>query len=126
MEKDGVLLVSSAILGIDQETAFINGKVYHIYPPTIRRLVGAVSCLKENKGETVKDIIFNSDLDGLCNALSWFIQGDTSLHDEFYDSPVGEVQEAALTAFTLIDPQNFIKLSALQRNVRSLIAKPRS
>ena len=124
--KDGVTLISSAILGIDQESVFINGKVYHIYPPTIRKLVGAVSCLKECEGDTIKDIIFSTDYDGECKALSWFIKGDESLRDEFYDSPHNEVQEGLILAFSLIDPKNFIKLSALLRNVRSLIARPRS
>lgn len=122
---DGVKLVSSAILGIDQESVFVNGKVYQIYPPTIRRFVGAVASMKESNGESIKDLILNMDMEGACKALSWFIQGDESLAESFKDAKVSEVQEGLLTAFSLIDPQNFIKLSALQRNVRSLIAKPR-
>ena len=122
---DGVKLVSSAILGIDQESVFVNGKVYQIYPPTIKRFVGAVASMKESNGESIKDLILNMDMEGACKALSWFIQGDESLAESFKDAKVSEVQEGLLTAFSLIDPQNFIKLSALQRNVRSLIAKPR-
>lgn len=122
---DGVKLVSSAILGIDQESVFINGKVYHIHPPTIRRFVGAVGAMKESKGESLKDIILNLDMDGACKALSWFIEGNESLYETFLDARVDEVQDALIRAFSLIDPKNFIKLSALQRNVRSLIAKPK-
>ena len=122
---DGVKLVSSAILGIDQESVFINGKVYHIYPPTIRRFVGAIASMGETKGDTIKDVIFNTDMDGACKALSWFIEGNDSLYETFLDAPVSEVQSGLITAFSLIDPQNFIRLSALQRNVRRLIAKPR-
>ena len=122
---DGVKLVSSAILGIDQESVFVNGKVYHIYPPTIRKLVGAINCMRECTGESIKDLIFNMDLEGSCKALSWFINGDESLGAVFMDAPVNEVHEALMVGFSLIDPQNFIKLSALQRSVRSLIAKPK-
>lgn len=123
---DGIQLVSSAILGIDFETVMLGGKVYHIYPPTIKRFVGAVSCMKESKGETIKDIIMGLDLEGACSALSWFVAGDESLKKTFLDCGINDVIEALITAFGMIDPQNFIKLSALQRNVRSLIAKPRS
>lgn len=122
---DGVQLVSSAILGIDQESVFINGKVYHIYPPTIKRFVGAVSCMKASGGETLKDVIFNMDMEGACKALSWFIKGDESLYETFLDARVSEIQESLIKAFSLIDPQNFIRLSALQKSVRSLIAKPK-
>ena len=122
---DGVKLVSSAILGIDQESVFINGKVYHIHPPTIRTLVGAISCMKESKGDSLKDIILNMDLEGACKSLSWFINRDESLYETFLDCPVYEIQDALIKAFSLIDPQNFIRLSALQRNVRRLIARPR-
>ena len=122
---DGVKLVSSALLGIDQESIFINGKVYHIYPPTIRRFVGAVGCMKDFRGETIKDVIFGLDMDGACKALSWFIEGDESLYESFLDAPLSEVQQGLIISFSLVDPQNFIRLSALQKNVRRLIARPR-
>ena len=122
---DGVQLVSSAILGIDFEPVMIGGKVYQIYPPTIRKFVGAVSCLKETKGESFLEIIMGMDLVDSCRALSWFIKGDESLKDVFLDCPLSEVQEGLIKAFGLVDPQNFIRLSALQRNVRRLIARQR-
>ena len=121
---DGVQLVSSAVLGIDQEAVFIGGKVYHIYPPTIRRFVGAARYLK-GEGETLKDIILSMDMDGAAKALSWLIRGDESLYDTFLDCPVNEVQDGLIVGLGMLDPQNFIRLSALQRNVRSLIARPR-
>ena len=123
--EDGVKLVSSAILGIDMESIFINGKVYHIHPPTIRRFVGAVSCMKAADGDSIKDIIFNLDMDGACKSLSWFVAGDESLYEEFLDAGIYEVQNGLIMAFSMIDPKNFIKLSTLLKNVRSLIARPR-
>ena len=122
---DGIELVSSAILGLDQEAVFINGKVYHIYPPTIRKFVGAVRYLKEGKGESIKDILFSMDMEGACKSLSWLINGDESLYETFLDAPVSEIQEGLIKGLSLIDPGNFIRLSALQRNVRGLIARPR-
>ena len=123
---DGVKLITSAILGLDLETVFIGGKVYTIHPPTIRTLAGVINCMDESKGESIKDVILKMDLIGSCKALSWFIQGNESLYEAFLDCPVSEVQEGVIKGFSLIDPKNFIALSALQRNVRSLIAKPRS
>lgn len=66
------------------------------------------------------------DMEGACKALSWLIQGDEGLYETFLDCPASEIAEAVSKGLSLIDPQNFIKLSALQKNVRSLIAKPKS
>lgn len=120
---DGVKLVSSAILGLDFENVFIGGKLYQIYPPTIRKFVGAVSVMNNAPGDTVKDMILGMDLEGSCKALSWLIRGDESLYETFLDAGVDEVQEGLIKGFSLVDPQNFIRLSALLRNVRRLIAK---
>lgn len=123
---DAVEMISSALLGIDQEAVFIGGKVYHIYPPTIRRLVGAVRYLKGGEGETIKAVVLSMDMEGVVKALSWLIRGDESLYDTFLDAPAGEVMEGLVKGLSLVDPGNFMRLSALQRSVRSLIAKPRS
>ena len=122
---DAFELVSTAALGIDQEAVFINGKVYHIYPPTIRRMIGAVRCLRGGTGETIKDVILSMEPEGMAQALSWLIAGNDSLSDTFMDAPVNEVAQAIVVGLDMLDPRNFIRLSALQRNVRSLIAKPR-
>ena len=121
---DAVELVSSAVLGIDQEAVFVGGKVYHIYPPTIRRLAGAVRYLKGG-GETIKDVLLSMDIDGLAHALSWLVRGDESLYEVFLDCPAGEVLDGIIKGLELLDPRNFMMLSALQRNVRSLVARPR-
>ena len=119
-------MISSALLGIDQEAVFIGGKVYQIYPPTIRRFVGAVRYLKGGEGESIKDVVFNTDMDGVAKSLSWLIAGNEGLYEAFLDAPMDEVMEGLVKGLSLIDPGNFTRLSALQRNVRSLIAKPRS
>ena len=123
---DGARMIASSILGLDMETVFVGGKVYVIHPPTIRTLAGVTHCMSEVKGDTIKDLIMNLDCEGSCKALSWFIKGDESLWETFMDCPLSEVLDGVVKGFSLIDPQNFIRLSALQRNVRSLIAKPRS
>ena len=118
-------MVSSAVLGIDQEAMFIGGKVIHIHPPTIRRFAGAVRYLKGD-GSTLKDVVLSTDAEGLAKALSWFVAGDESLYEFFLDCRLDEVQSGVILALDLLNPENFIRLSALQRNVRSLIARPRS
>ena len=122
---DAVEIISSAVLGIEREAAFIGGKVYHIKPPTIRRFAGAVRYLK-GTGDTLREVVLSTDGEGLAKALSWFVAGDESLAEVFLDCPLAEVQQGLILALGMLDPQNFIRLSALQRNVRSLIARPRS
>ena len=123
---DAVEMISAALLGIDHEAVFIGGKVYHIHPPTIRRLAGAVRHLKGGEGETMKDVILSLDLEETAKALSWLVEGNESLYDVFLDAPANEVVEGVVRGLSLIDPTNFTRLSALQRSVRSLIARPRS
>lgn len=122
---DGAKLVSSAILGIDVETVFVGGKVYVIHPPTVRTMAGVVSCMRECPGETIRDIIIGMDYEGSAAALSWLVNGDASLKEEFLGAPLGEVQSAVITGLGMLDPANFIRLSALLRNVRRLTARPR-
>ena len=117
--------MSSAILGIDVETVFVGGKVYVIHPPTVRTMAGVVSCMRECPGETIRDIIIGMDYEGCAATLSWLVNGDASLKDVFLDAPLGEVQSAVITGLGMLDPANFIRLSALQRNVRRLTARPR-
>ena len=123
---DAIEMVSSAVLGIDQEAVFIGGKVYHIYPPTIRRLVGAVRYLKGGEGESIREVVLSMDLEGVAKALSWLVEGNESLYEVFLDAPINDVMEGVIKGLSLIDPGNFMRLSALQKSVRSLIAKPRS
>ena len=104
---DAVEIVSSAVLGIECEAVFVGGKVYHLRPPTIRRLAGAA-------------------MEGQAHALSWLVEGNDSLFETFMDCRVDEVQEGIIRGLGMVDPKNFTTLSALQRNVRSLIARPRS
>lgn len=123
---DAVELVSSALLGIDHEAVFIGGKVYHISPPTIRRFVGAVRYLKGGEGESIREVVLSMDLEGAAKALSWLVEGNESLYEAFMDAPVDEVLDGVIRGLSMIDPGNFMRLSALQRSVRSLIARPRS
>lgn len=122
---DAIEIVSSAVLGIDIESVFIKNRVYNIKPPTIRRFVGAARYFRECKGDTLADIIRSMDMEGATKALSWLIEGNESLAETFMDAPMDEVVNALIKGIGMIDAKNFIRLSALQRNVRSLIAQPR-
>lgn len=123
---DAVEIVSSAVLGIECEAVFVGGKVYHLRPPTIRRLAGAAMHLRGGEGDTIKDVVLSMDLEGQAHALSWLVEGNDSLFETFMDCRVDEVQEGIIRGLGMVDPRNFTTLSALQRNVRSLIARPRS
>ena len=124
---DAVKLVSGEILGINSETVSIGGEVYVMNPPTIRRLVGASMYLGGvSSFENVTELVRAVASDDLARALSWLVQGDESMTEKFLDCDVNEVALGVVVGINMIDPGNFTALSALARNARSLIAKPRS
>ena len=118
-------IVNGAILGMDYKTVTVNGKVYVIYPPTIKKLAGAGYYLSNiNDGVTLKDLISSlGDMEMAAHALSWLIQGDDSLFDEFINGTFEEIVDALETAYSLISTQSFLKLSGLAKNVVNLTAK---
>lgn len=124
-ELDGAKLVAGAILGLDYRYAIVNDKAYIISPPTIAKMAGAAYWLSDlSEGETVRDILSNfKNYESLAKALSFLIQGDDSLTEELSKATPKEVIDGIETAFTLIGVENFIKLSALLRSARVLIAK---
>ena len=124
---DGVELVSSAILGIDAEVVEVGGKIFLAHPPTISRIAGAGMYLKKiAEIDNVGDIVEALSSEDLANALSWLLVGSAEKAKEFLDADVNQVAAGIVTCLQMIDPGNFTKLSALSRNVRRLIAKPRS
>ena len=120
---DGVRLISSEVLGIACESVIIGGKVYVIFPPNIKKICGAGLYLSGIKGNTLAEMLSSlQDIECVCKALSWFIQGDESLTEELMEGTLKEVTEALVKAVSLIGIENFPKLSGLARNVRSLVA----
>lgn len=123
---DGAKLVSSAVLGIDCETVIVGGEVYVIYPPTIERLAGAGYHLSDLKGNTIAEMLSNlTDLFSACKALSWFIEGNESKAGKLSKGTLKEVCDGLEKAISMIGIENFVRLSASARNVRSLIATTR-
>lgn len=118
-------IVNSAVLGVDFKTVVVNSKAYIIMPPTIHKIAGAGYYLSEmGKGSSISEMI--NDMKNISNvayALSYFIQGDDKLYDEFTQADFNEVISAMEVAFSLISTQDFLKLSILARNVQSLTAK---
>lgn len=125
--KNAAKLVSSAILGIDGETVVVGGKVYFVYPPTIKKIALASYHLSDiGRGETLRDVIRDmQNAEGAARALSCLISGDESLAEDFINSPYEEVIDALEIGLSLVSAQSFCKLSALARNVQSLTAKQR-
>lgn len=120
-------IVSSSIIGKDFETVVVNGKAYVILPPTIHKIAGVSYCLSDigeanTIGEIVKAI---KDISAAAKALSWLIKGDESLEKELSEGELGEVVEALETGISMISAENFLKLSALAKNVAILTAKPK-
>ena len=127
MKKKAAKIVNSAILGMDFRTVVVAGKAYVIKPPTIKKLAGAGYWLADiDKGESVKDILLSlHDASKLTKALSWFINGDESLSDELSEGTLSEIADALETAYSLLSTKDFLRLSALARNVTNLTAKQR-
>ena len=120
-------LISDAIVGNDFKTVIVNNKPYTIYPPTIHKIAGAVSCFSSiDIGESVcfKDIfMLCKDNMMLAKALSWMIKDDESLTEELSKGTNSEVVDALLIAFSLVSTEDFLKAVSLMKNVLSLTAK---
>lgn len=122
---DAAKIVSSAIIGMDYRLVVVNDKSYIIHPPTIARLAGAMFWLSElGDGKNLKEVISSmAKIENLAHALSWLIKGNDELAEELAQAQIKEVIDAIEMAFTLIDAENFVRLSALVRSARPLIAK---
>lgn len=120
-------MIASAIIGLDYKTAIVNDKCYFIHPPTIAKIAGASYWLCDfGEGKTLRDILSSlSKSENLSKALSWFIQGNDELSDELSQGTMTEIVDGIEAAFSMIDAQNFTKLSALLRSAKLLIAKPK-
>lgn len=118
-------IVNGSLLGMDFETAIVNGKAYVIMPPTIHKIAGAGYYLSNlGEGATVRDILMSlKDIEAASYALSWFIQGNDSLSEELSKGTQEEVTEALGMAISMISAENFYKLLVLAKNVASLTAK---
>ena len=125
--KSASKVVSAAILGLDGKTVVVGGHAYHIMPPTIKRIAQAAYYLSDvEDAETLREMFMTiGKLELICSALSCFIQGDDSLCEELMNGTVDELSEALETAYSLVSVENFLRLSALARNVANLTAKQR-
>ena len=124
----GAKMISSALLGLDVETILINNKAYVIAPPTIGKLAAAGRYLSDiGDGQTMTDVLMtiSTGAEGAAKALSCLIKGDESLYKEFKEATLDEIVAGLEKAFGLISAENFIRLSALMRNVANLIARPK-
>lgn len=122
--SNGSKVVSASIIGADLVNVMVNNKVYSIFPPTIHKLAGAGLYLSDFGDEqTFRDVIKSiNNSDKLAHALSWLIKGDNSLVNELEQGTFDELVDAVSQAYSLVSIENFIKLSALAKNVAMLIA----
>lgn len=122
--SNGSKVVSASIIGADFVNVMVNNKVYSIFPPTIHKLAGAGLYLSDfGNEENVRDILISiNNADKLAHALSWLIKGDDSLVNELEQGTFDELVDAVSQAYSLVSIENFIKLSALAKNVAMLIA----
>ncbi len=120
-------LVAGALTGRDGVPFLVNNRRYVMRPPTIRRLAAAGYHLAGyDAGRTMGELLASiTDMGRLCKALSCFLKGDESLASELMDGAPEDVVHGLELAYTMLDPQVFIKAVGLARNVASLIAQPR-
>lgn len=126
-KNEGARMVASAIIGLDYRIIVVNDKSYIIHPPTIAKIAGATYWLCEtDDGKTLREILVSlSKSENLTKALSWFIQGNEDLGEELTKGTLDEIVNGIEAAFSMIEAQNFMKLSALQRSASLLVAKPK-
>lgn len=125
--NEGARMVASAIVGLDYRIIIVNDKSYIIHPPTIAKIAGATYWLCEaGDGKTLREILVSlSKSENLTKALSWFIQGNEDLSEELTKGKLDEIVNGIEAAFSMIEAQNFMKLSALQKSASLLVAKPK-
>lgn len=123
----GAKIVSEALAGIDFRTFVVNGKGYTVYPPTIYKLAGAISCLSDIKdGDTLKSLLLSlGDSVKYAEALSWFVQGDDSLKPEFQHGTLNEIVNALEICMSMVDIKVFLKAVSLAKSVSQLAAESR-
>lgn len=82
--NQGAKIISESIIGGDFRTVFVGGKAYTVYPPTIYKLVGAISHLSDvQEAENLKNVLLSlGESEAYSKALSWLITGDESLSEE--------------------------------------------
>lgn len=126
-KNEGARMVASAIVGLDYRIIVVNDKSYIIHPPTIAKIAGATYWLCEaGDGKTLREILVSlSKSENLTKALSWFIQGNEDLGEELKKGTLDEIVNGIEAAFSMIEAQNFMKLSALQKSASLLVAKPK-
>ena len=127
MEKNASKVVTSAMLGLDGETIIVNGKAYFIFPPTIKKIAGMGYFLSDfGDEERMSDFIRKSGkVEDAAKALSFLIKGDYSLSDELGEGTLEEICDGLEIGLNLIGTRNFLRLSALAKNVRGLTANQR-
>lgn len=123
-------IISDAIIGNDFKTVIIADKAYTIYPPTIHKLSGAISCLSQvdlKEGSTVKELLLSLEDSPLhcASALSWLVVGNDTLSKKLSKGTYEEVVDALCEAFSLISTEVFLKAVSLAKSVASLAAKPK-
>jgi hypothetical protein len=123
-------LVTDAIIGNDFKTIIVNKIPYTIYPPTINKMSGAISCLSVldiPESGTFKEILMLcKDMDAFSKALSWVIKGDDSLSVELSQGTHEEVVEGLNMAFSLIPAKVFRIAANLMKSASLLAARPKS
>lgn len=126
-KMNGAALVARAIAGMECKAFLVDGKRYVVYPPTIRRLCAAGAHLAGfDTGETVGQLLESiSDMGRLAKALSCFIEGDERLAGALMDGTPAEVVGGLEAAYSMVDPQVFMKAVSLARSVARLIATPK-
>ena len=120
-------IISDAILGVDYKTVVVNGKAYTVNPTTIAVLAGVARHFSAlDNGDSLRDILMSfKDMKKACSALSWLIQGDDGLTEELAQGSFSEIVESLDEGLSLINVEDFIKLSTLVRSVLRLTAKQR-
>ena len=128
MEK-AAKLIADAITGNDFKTIIVNDKPYTIYPPTINKMSGAISCLSvldiPESGTLKEMLMLCKDMGAFSKALSWAIKGDDSLSNELSQGTHEEVVDGLNVVFSLISAKVFLTAVNLMKSASLLAARPR-
>ena len=102
-------LVSEVILGTASKKLTVHGKEYSMCPPTIYKIAGAVNCLSSIEWQEGYKGVVNvmQHLTLACDALSIFLNNDTSLSAELSEGTLSEINAGLTIALHFLSIREF-------------------
>lgn len=120
-------MIADAITGKDFQMVRVRNKVYALFPPTIKKLALAIGCLADMPDcQTLKEILITFGKgEKIAEALSYLIEGNDTLKDEFCECTIAELVPALDKALSMVDVTPFSRAVNLAKSVAKMAVNPK-